>query len=114
MVTLGLPLLSQILQSLFALADGERTLVIIASLLGFKSVIDTIRVVTGSAHGGTMNPVACMTVSRGMEITFESIPQTCIQCYRVIKSLSIGGVVSTMQYVAIGSSMLAAGLSGQQ
>ena len=111
-LTLSLPFISQILQMLFSISDSESLFVVIASLFGFKPLIDTIRVVTGASRGGNMHPIAAMTISRGMEVTFESIPQLIIQLFQIISLSSVGRSISATQYFAVASSMLAAGFVG--
>ena len=50
-----------------------------------------------------------MAMNRGIELIFESTPQTCFQTFRIIKSTAANETISNMQYATVITSFLAIG-----
>ena len=108
--TLAFPILSNLFQSLLAVADGDHLLIAFAALFGLKPFIDTWRAITGAEQGKRkFFPVVSMALNRGIEIGVESIPQTFFQMIRMVLSVAANDAISTIQYVTVISSFAAIG-----
>ena len=109
-LTISFPLTSNILQCLFATADKDSIIVTFLALFGLKPFIDTWRTVTSAPQGTRrFNPVLSMAVNRGIELIFESTPQTFFQTFRIIRSTAEHEIISSMQYATLIISFLAIG-----
>ena len=61
--TLAFPILSNLFQTLFAIADGDHPSIALAALFGLKPFIDTWRAITGAEQGERrFNPVVSMAI----------------------------------------------------
>ena len=108
--TLAFPILSNLFQSLLAVADGDHPFITLAALFGLKPFIDTWRAITGAEQGKRkFNPVASMALNRGIEIVVESMPQTFFQMIRMVLSVAANNAISTIQYFTVISSFAAIG-----
>ena len=71
--TLAFPILSNLFQTLLAIADGDHPSIALAALFGLKPFIDTWRAITGAEQGERrFTPVVSMSMNRGIEIGAES------------------------------------------
>ena len=108
--TLAFPILSNLFQSLLAVADGDHLFIVLAALVGLKPFIDTWRAITGAERGKRkLNPVLSMALNRGIEIVVESMPQTFFQMIRMVLSVAANDAISTIQYFTVISSFAAIG-----
>ena len=108
--TLAFPILSNLFQSLLAVADGDHPFITLAALVGLKPFIDTWRAITGAEQGKRkFNPVHSMAFNRGIEIVVESVPQTFFQMIRMVLSVAANDAISTIQYFTVISSFAAIG-----
>ena len=109
-LTISFPLTSNILQCLFSIADKDSISVTFLALFGLKPFIDTWRTVTSAPQGTRrFNPVLSMAANRGIELIFESTPQTFFQTFRVIRSTAEHEIISSVQYATLIISFLAIG-----
>ena len=108
--TLAFPILSNLFQSLLAVADGDHPFIVLAALVGLKPFIDTWRAITGAERGKrNFSPVLSMAMNRGIEIVVESMPQTFFQMIRMVLSVAANDAISTIQYFTVISSFAAIG-----
>ena len=59
--------------------------------------------------GANLQPILSLSMVRGVELSCESVPQTCVQVYLMIQSASDGNGVDFTPLPAIVTSLLAAG-----
>ena len=112
-VTIAWPLIVLVCHALLAWADGEPWYVVLASLFGMKPLIDTYRFAAGERTDiKRQSPVVSMALGRGVELVFESIPQTGVQIVLILLQLSANVDVDSRQYVTVVTSLLAAGFIG--
>ena len=112
MLTIFWPLLVILFQTYLSIASGDAWYVHLASCLGLKSFVDTWRVVSGKQMlngGANLQPILSLSMVRGVELSCESVPQTCVQVYLMIQSASDGNGVDFTPLPAIVTSLLAAG-----
>ena len=56
--------------------------------------------------------VASLSITRGISVAFESVPQTCVQTFHIVRGLATGETYSLFQFSAVGASLLAAAYMG--
>ena len=89
--TLAFPLLSNLCQSLLAVADGDHPFIVLAALVGLKPFIDTWRAITGAEQGKRkLRPVLSMALNRGIEIVLN-------RCRRHIFSNDSDGTIGSCE-----------------
>ena len=111
--TIAWPFIVLVSHALLAWADGEPWYIVFASLFGMKPLIDTYRFASGKeADIKRQDPVVSMALGRGVELVFESIPQTGVQIVLILLQISANVDVDSRQYVTVVTSLLAAGFIG--
>ena len=109
-LTLMWPTLVLVGHTYLTYTDQDRGRVLIASLFGCRPIIDTYRFITNApGEIDQLEPVLSMSIGRGIELTFESIPQTCMQMFLILRSYVENTKISSIQYFSVFSSMIAAG-----
>ena len=114
LLSLLFPFLALCGHAYIAVTDKESWRVIAASLVGFKPFIDTYRLI---ASGGnekswshrTFHPIISMAIGRVTELVFESIPQTMLQTYLILRFRATGVDVMPLQYYTVISSLTSVG-----